>query len=462
MASKLPRATKFRHLLGTDAKPDQCYQDLRPSTAGSETNIIKCSSLFWAIPWAGAGGSVFVRKWDAVGRVEPMPNMLQGHKGEVLDIDFNPFVPNVIATGSDDTSIKVWSVPTEGMTAPITASDYTLEGHQKKVTLVNWHPTASNVLMSCSADNTIKVFDVERSACALTYDLPDNVQHIAWSLSGDRIGTACKDKRSRFFDPRAPAAVAEFSPHLGTKQAKFVWLNGSKCMTIGFGKQAQREIKVWDTRYLDDALNVQELDQSASVMMPYFDADINVVHMGGKGETSIKHFEITEDAPYCHFLTAYNSKEPQRGIAFLPKNSVSVETCEVARIFRLLDKTMVPVRFEVPRKGTSSFQADIYPDTAAAVPALKAAEYFSGNNSNPRMMKQDTKAVSDPAPYEPFEPVRSGPRPADLAEAGVSRTSSGGSMRRISSVGAGDSEVETLRKRVAELEAKLRANGIEP
>jgi hypothetical protein len=66
-----------------------------------------------------------------------------------------------------------------------------------------------------------------------------------------------------------------------------VWLNGGKCMTVGFGKQAQREIKTWDTRclavplpalencnnlrfrYLDDALNSQELDQSASVMMPY-------------------------------------------------------------------------------------------------------------------------------------------------------------------------------------------------
>jgi WD40 repeat protein len=85
-----------------------------------------------------------------------MPPMLQGHRGEVLDIDFNPFVPNVIATASDDTSIKVWSVPAEGLTAPITSSDFTLEGHQKKVTLVNWHPTASNVLMSCSADNTVK------------------------------------------------------------------------------------------------------------------------------------------------------------------------------------------------------------------------------------------------------------------------------------------------------------------
>lgn len=57
---------------------------------------------------------------------------------------------------------------------------------------------------------------------------------------------------------------------------------------------------------------------------------------------------------------------PSQGIAFLPKASVNVETCEVARIFRLLDKTMVPVHFEVPRKGTSSFQADLYPDTVAA------------------------------------------------------------------------------------------------
>jgi hypothetical protein len=109
-------------------------------------------------------------------------------------------------------------------------------------------------------------------------------QHIAWSLSGDRIGTACKDKRARFFDPRAPAAVGEFSPHqvrdalsvvyfcntLSGHEAGQVcvveWQQGAyaddyitgldcqiyspppKCMTVGFGKQAQREIKVWDTR----------------------------------------------------------------------------------------------------------------------------------------------------------------------------------------------------------------------
>jgi WD40 repeat protein len=75
-------------------------------------------------------------------------SLLQGHKGEVLDIDFNPFAPNVIATASDDTNLKVWcvtsvfdvsffvarsfsyfrSIPADGITSAITASDYTLEG----------------------------------------------------------------------------------------------------------------------------------------------------------------------------------------------------------------------------------------------------------------------------------------------------------------------------------------------
>ena len=91
---------------------------------------------------------------------------------------------------------------------------------------------------------------------------------------------------------------------------------------------------MWDTRYLDDALNVQELDQSASVMwpppncecvykpkpflfrMPYFDADINVVHMGGKGETSIKHFEV-----HAFFLKPkpqLNEFADHRGCSLLP------------------------------------------------------------------------------------------------------------------------------------------------
>jgi hypothetical protein len=149
--------------------------------------------------------------------------VLRSVLGNPLGRCFNPFAPHVIVTGSDDTAIKAWSVPAEGIAAPITSSDYTFECRQKKDTLLNWHPTASNVLMSCFADNTING--------AMT--------------------------------PIAPPAFPSIS--------------------------------------------------SPPTPLPF--RQPLVVHMGGKGETSIKHFEIADDAPYCHFLAAFNSKEPERGIA---------------------------------------------------------------------------------------------------------------------------------------------------
>ena len=55
-------------------------------------------------------------------------------------------------------------------------------------------------------------------------------------------------------------------------------------------------------------MNAQELDQSASVMMPFFDPDINVVHMGGKGETSSDSVRTPDHGDALHqmlqFITA--------------------------------------------------------------------------------------------------------------------------------------------------------------
>ena len=33
------------------------------------------------------------------------------HSGDILDIQFNPFDDNMIATCSDDTTVKVWEIP---------------------------------------------------------------------------------------------------------------------------------------------------------------------------------------------------------------------------------------------------------------------------------------------------------------------------------------------------------------
>ena len=125
-----------------------------------------------------------------------------------------------------------------------------------------------------------------------------------------------------------------------------------------------------------------EIDQGSSLIMLHYDIDTSMLYLAGKGDPSIRYFEIVKEAPYAHFLSLFSSQESQKGVGFLPKRFVEVETCEVALCYRLLNESVVPVSFQVPRKS-DLFQADIFPDTYAGRPALTAAEWARGENKEP-------------------------------------------------------------------------------
>lgn len=50
-----------------------------------------------------------------------------------------------------------------------------------------------------------------------------------------------------------------------------------------------------------------------------------------QGDSSIRYFEITDEAPYVHFLSTFATKEPQRGMGYMPKRGLDVNKCEIAR-----------------------------------------------------------------------------------------------------------------------------------
>ena len=49
------------------------------------------------------------------------------------------------------------------------------------------------------------------------------------------------------------------------------------------------------------------------------DTGVQHRYIAGKGDGNIRYYEITEEAPYCHFLSQYQSSAPQRGLGWLPK-----------------------------------------------------------------------------------------------------------------------------------------------
>ena len=50
-----------------------------------------------------------------------------------------------------------------------------------------------------------------------------------------------------------------------------------------------------------------------------------------QGDSVIRYFEVTDEAPYVHYLNLYQSSDPQRGIGWMPKRGLNVNHCEIAR-----------------------------------------------------------------------------------------------------------------------------------
>lgn len=109
------------------------------------------------------------------GRVEQSSPTVNGHKAPVLDIQWCPHDDNIIASASEDCTVKVskcgftavsycqsscqqqsfvclwskvWQIPDGGLTCAMTEASVTLEEHSKRVGILAWHPTAYNILLT--------------------------------------------------------------------------------------------------------------------------------------------------------------------------------------------------------------------------------------------------------------------------------------------------------------------------
>ncbi|XP_012515715.1 PREDICTED: coronin-1A [Propithecus coquereli] len=390
MSRQVVRSSKFRHVFGQPAKADQCYEDVRVSQTTWDSGFCAVNPKFVALICEASGGGAFlVLPLGKTGRVDKNAPTVCGHTAPVLDIAWCPHNDNVIASGSEDCTVMVWEIPDGGLTLPLREPVITLEGHTKRVGIVTWHPTAQNVLLSAGCDNVILVWDVGTGVAVLTLgpDVhPDTIYSVDWSRDGALICTSCRDKRVRIIEPRKGTIVAEKDRlHEGTRPVRAVFVSDGKILTTGFSRMSERQVALWDTKHLEEPLSLQELDTSSGVLLPFFDPDTNIVYLCGKGDSSIRYFEITSEAPFLHYLSMFSSKESQRGMGYMPKRGLEVNKCEIARFYKLHERRCEPIAMTVPRKS-DLFQEDLYPPTAGPDPAMTAEEWLGGRDAGPLLI----------------------------------------------------------------------------
>ena len=159
--SRFVRDSKVRHIYCQPPKAEECHTAMRLSTSTGDHNYIKGNSKFFALALQGGGGPLAVIPYSAAGKIPREFPVIAGHKSAVLDFDFMPSHDQIIATGSDDCTVKLWGIPSEeGLTENITEPLSDMHGHDRKVTHIKFHPTASNTLASTSADFLVKIWKV--------------------------------------------------------------------------------------------------------------------------------------------------------------------------------------------------------------------------------------------------------------------------------------------------------------
>jgi WD40 repeat protein len=89
-----------------------------------------------------------------------MLKTFKGHLMGVTCLSYNP-KKNIVATGSDDTTWKLWSVPNGDLIM-------SGEGHTDWIGGVAFHPKG-NYLATTSGDGSVKIWDFVNASCAYTF-----------------------------------------------------------------------------------------------------------------------------------------------------------------------------------------------------------------------------------------------------------------------------------------------------
>uniref|UniRef100_UPI003AAB8F0B coronin-1A isoform X3 n=1 Tax=Centroberyx gerrardi TaxID=166262 RepID=UPI003AAB8F0B len=415
MSRRVVRSSKFRHVFGQGVKADQCYDDIRISQMTWDSNFCSVNPKFVAmIVDASGGGAFIVLPLSKTGRIDMSYPTVCGHTGPVLDIEFCPHNDNIIASGSEDCSVMIWEIPDGGLTSPLTDPVVKLDGHSKRVGILSWHPTAHNVLLSAGCDNVVILWNVARGEAVVRLDTvhTDLIYSACWNRDGSQILTSCKDKTLRVLDPRKGTVIIN-----------------------NFG----------------EPLTLQELDTSSGVLLPFFDPDTGIVYLCGKGDSSIRYFEVTDEAPYVHYLSMYSSKDSQKGMGYMPKRGLEVNKCEIARFYKLHERKCEPVVMTVPRKS-DLFQEDLYPDTIGPEPSVEADDWFNNKDGQPILISLKDGFVATTKAKE-FKVHKSLLKTAS-ASTGNQPDNNGEVQSLRKEVKQLKEALEELTKRVSELETK--------
>ncbi|OZC10181.1 F-box-like/WD repeat-containing protein ebi family protein [Onchocerca flexuosa] len=119
-------------------------------------------------------------------------NTLQGHTNEVNAVKYDVY-SRLLASCSDDMTLKVWSMNYENVV-------HNLKAHDKEIYTIRWSPVGYT-LASASFDHTVRLWDIERGMCVRTLTKhTEPVYSVGFSPDGRYIASGSFDRSVYIWD----------------------------------------------------------------------------------------------------------------------------------------------------------------------------------------------------------------------------------------------------------------------
>ena len=379
------RTSQFKNILGE--QKSYKFTNVCLVSEVSEGRLIACNGSFIAASYSSSSGSVAILDTAFPSNVKFNTPILKGHKRSVFDLEFSPFKDTILATGSDDATVKLWDIPSTGLRQNLSQDLLTYKGHSRRVSFVRFNPVASDVMASASTDYSLHVWNLSKGETYSKCEFSDVPTWLDWNSNGSLIGVTHKKKTIKVFDPRANKSIFETQITESPRSSKFTWVGENTLVTIGFSKSNSKELKLWDIRKVNPQNKsegpVQKLiiDNLTTVTTPFYDHESKILYTSGKGELSVHTFDFNDSIIYPGL--DFKAKSPALSINMFERRIVDYNKNEIDRFIHYNNNKEISfLSFYVARKN-SGYEPALYPPLPSGEPALTYDQWISGENKDP-------------------------------------------------------------------------------